>query len=179
MAKADDGTSTARIPLGAAKALLVKNFQAPQRLLIELAAGRMPVWDESGNPLGPGDWQFNFEESTARAMIGVSPSGAPNYGPIHYGVAVSCAAVVALLPKDAIEHEEADGADEDEKVGWQVSRVLSVLPKLYPPDGKVPDNVPIATVQERVGQELAADSKNRGVKPPSWDAVKSALGRGK
>ena len=66
------------MPLGAAKALLVEGFQSPQRLRDELAAGRMPCWDASGNAPGPEFWrsfEVNFEESMARTLLRISESG--------------------------------------------------------------------------------------------------------
>ena len=56
-------------------------------------------------------------------------------------------------------------------------RVLPVLKKLYPPDGKAPDDVPTEDVRALVNKKLADDSKNRGLADPSWDTVNRALGR--
>ncbi len=48
---------------------------------------------------------------------------------------------------------------------------------VYPPDGKVPDDVPTGVVRKQVNDLLAPDSKNRGLGDVSWDTVKRALGR--
>jgi hypothetical protein len=59
------------------------------------------------------------------------------------------------------------------------------LPKLYPPDGKVPDRVPTETVRQRVAVELARENEvliHRGepaMLAPSWETVHRALGRDK
>ena len=66
---------------------------------------------------------------------------------------------------------------------YQQEPVLRHLPKLYPPDGKVPDRVPTETVRQRVLVELAHKNEElirMGVPPmpaPSWETVHRALGR--
>ena len=66
---------------------------------------------------------------------------------------------------------------------YQQEPVLRHLPKLYPPDGKVPDRVPTETVRQRVLAELAHKNEElirMGVPPmpaPSWETVHRALGR--
>jgi hypothetical protein len=68
---------------------------------------------------------------------------------------------------------------------YQQDPVLLCLPKLYPPDGEVPDRVPTETVRQRVLAELAHENEElirRGVPPvrgPSWETVHRALGRDK
>ena len=68
---------------------------------------------------------------------------------------------------------------------YQQEPVLLCLPKLYPPDGEVPDRVPTETVRQRVLAELAHENEElirRGVPPmpgPSWETVHRALGRDK
>jgi hypothetical protein len=63
------------------------------------------------------------------------------------------------------------------EAGRQRRRVLQALKKRYPPDGKVPDDVPTEVVRGQVIEELLADSKNRGLADPSWDTVNRTLGR--
>jgi hypothetical protein len=58
-----------------------------------------------------------------------------------------------------------------------MGRVLKVLKKLYPPDGKVPDDVSTETVRARVNTELAVDTRMKEVAAPSWDTINRALGR--
>ena len=78
----------------------------------------------------------------------------------------------ALLPD-----ESRDELRENEKeAGPQQRRVLEALKKLYPPEGKVPDDVPTEVVRGQVTKELSADSKNREKAAPSWDTVHRALG---
>jgi hypothetical protein len=84
------------------------------------------------------------------------------------GIKVSSAHLRALLP---------GAPDENKKVGSQKGRVLSVLKKLYPPDGKVPDDIPTEAVRGQVAGELSEDSKNRGIATPSWDTINRVLGR--
>jgi hypothetical protein len=68
---------------------------------------------------------------------------------------------------------------------YQQEPVLLCLPKLYPPDGEVPDRVPTETVRQRVLAELACENEElirRGIPPmpgPSWETVHRALGRDK
>lgn len=181
MAEADKKTSTQITP-GEARDLLVKVYGstriADELLREAIAAGRVPCGAQLiiGPAPGPEFWRsarIDYSEGSARVPYQIFVLGGGGDPPVTtecYGIWLSRAHVLPLLP-------EVPSKDKEE--GWQVRRVLSVLPTLYPPDGKVPDSVPIATVEERVGQELAADSKNRGVALPSWDAVKSALGRGK
>jgi hypothetical protein len=93
---------------------------------------------------------------------------ARRHGAQALGVRVSARHMRALLPK--VPHE-------NEKLGPQLRRVLQALKKLYPPDGKVPNDVPTAIVQGQVSKELSVDSKNRELAAPSWDTVNRALGR--
>jgi hypothetical protein len=68
---------------------------------------------------------------------------------------------------------------------YQQEPVLRCLPKLYPPDGKVPDRVPTETVRQQVAAELAHENYElirRGEPPmpaPSWETVHRAIGRDK
>ena len=67
----------------------------------------------------------------------------------------------ALLP---------NGPNTNKKAGPQVRRVMQVLKTLYPPDGKVSDDVSTEVVRGRVNDELSADSTNREKAAPSSDA---------
>ena len=68
---------------------------------------------------------------------------------------------------------------------YQQEPVLRHLPKLFPPNGKVPDRVPTETVRQRVAAELARENEElirRGqpaMPAPSWETVHRALGRDK
>ena len=86
-----------------------------------------------------------------------------------FGIKVSRSHLLAALP----EESRADGRE----AGPQQRRALKVLKRLYPPDGKVPDDVSTGVVRGRVAEELAADSKNRELGAPSWDTINRALGR--
>jgi hypothetical protein len=90
------------------------------------------------------------------------------FGARAMGIRVSRAHFRALLPK---------GPNPNKKAGPQVRRVLQVLKKLYPPDGRVPDDVSTEVVRGRVNEELSPDSTNRELAAPSWDTVNRALGR--
>jgi hypothetical protein len=73
--------------------------------------------------------------------------------------------------------EERDGPRKNGNAGVQQRRVLPVLKKLYPPDGKVPDDVPTETVRGLVNDELASENRRLGLREASWDSVNRALGR--
>ena len=103
------------------------------------------------------DWEANDADERRR------------HGARAFGVRVSRAHLRALLP---------GVPDGNEKVGTQTRRVLKVLKKLYPPDGKVSDDVSTEVVRAQVSKELSADNKNQELAAPSWDTVKRALGRG-
>jgi hypothetical protein len=85
------------------------------------------------------------------------------------GIKVSLKHLHALLPSEPRENEKA---------GRQHRRVSKALKKIYPPDGKVSDDIPTEVVRGKVAAELSADSKNRELAAPSWDTVTRALGRG-
>ena len=102
------------------------------------------------------DWEDNAADEVRR------------HGAQALGIRVSRTHLRALLP---------GVPDGNEKVGPQRRRVLQVLKKLFPPHGKVPDDVSTEVVRGRVNEELAADSRNRGLAAPSWDTVNRALGR--
>jgi hypothetical protein len=91
------------------------------------------------------------------------------FGARALGIKVSRTHLAALLPSEPRENEKA---------GRQMRRVLEALKKRYPPDGKVPDDIPTEVVRGLVAEELSADSKNRELAAPSWDTVSRALGRG-
>jgi hypothetical protein len=61
--------------------------------------------------------------------------------------------------------------------GPQVRRVLRVLPQLFPPEGKVPDEVPTETVRGQVAKVLESENRRLGLRNPGWDSVRRALGR--
>jgi hypothetical protein len=84
------------------------------------------------------------------------------------GIKVSSTHLAELLPEEPRENEKA---------GRQMRRVLKALKTCYPPDGKVPDDIPTEDVRGHVAEELSADSKNRELAAPSWDTVNRALGR--
>jgi hypothetical protein len=80
--------------------------------------------------------------------------------------------------KSAVKRRDAKG-------GRKYRQVLSVLPKLYPPDGKVPDSVSTETVRQEVIADLTATArlaaKLKGGEPKSvqisWETANRALGR--
>ncbi len=88
---------------------------------------------------------IDWEDSCARESAGD--------GAQALGIRVSRMHVRALLPG-------VPGGNE--KVGAQMRRVLRALKKLYPPDGKVPDDISTEVVRGQVNKELSADSRNRG-----------------
>jgi hypothetical protein len=62
---------------------------------------------------------------------------------------------------------------------WQANRLTPVLKKLYPPDGEVSQEVPLAAVYKRVCDELDRDSKENKIAIPSIDTVARTIGRRK
>jgi hypothetical protein len=86
------------------------------------------------------------------------------------GIKVSRTHLLELLPATSRANKNA---------GRQMRRVLPLVKKYYPPDGKAPDSVLTKAVQARVNAELALDSKNQGLGDASWDTVNRALGRDK
>lgn len=103
-------------------------------------------------------WDENKNGAREKSMFGAKA----------LGIRVPSPHLRALLP---------GAPDENKKVGSQKGRVLSVLKKLYPPDGKVPDDIPTEVVRGQVAGELSDDSKKREIATPSWDTVSRALGR--
>jgi hypothetical protein len=89
-----------------------------------------------------------------------------------------------LLPK--LFRDGAPQRKPNPEGGRQLRRVRGVLPKLYPPDGKVPDSVSTETVRQNVIAEFKIvalkAAKLEGGEPKgvevSWDTVHRALGRG-
>ncbi|MGX9429724.1 MULTISPECIES: hypothetical protein [Bradyrhizobium] len=57
--------------------------------------------------------------------------------------------------------------------GWQVRRIIDLLPEAFPPDGRVPSNFSLKVVQAR----LKPAFEKRGLKEPSTDSISRALGR--
>jgi hypothetical protein len=62
--------------------------------------------------------------------------------------------------------------------GPQMGRVQLALKKRYPPDGRAP-GISTKAVRKLIVEDLAEDSKQRGLAAPSWDTVNRALGRAK
>ena len=162
------------MPLGAAKALLVEGFQSPQRLRDELAAGRMPCWDASGNAPGPEFWrsfEVNFEESMARTLLRISESGDAIYGPWHYGLTVSTAHVLALVaPPDPLTAAEASSLPTA-SVGAPAAAPAPphAVPKAAPADVRWGRDTP--------GWARATVRRLRGEKKISEDIWAAELGR--
>jgi hypothetical protein len=75
----------------------------------------------------------------------------------------------AVSPPEQGESQEATGP--------QIRRAKQALKKLFPPDGKAPDNMSTEDVRGKVNKELAPDTKNRGSADISWDTMQRALGR--
>ena len=89
------------------------------------------------------------------------------------GIKVSRKHLRALLHDESREEPRED----EKEAGPQQRRILPVLTKLFPPDGKVPDDVPTETVRGRVNDELASENERFGLREASWDSVNRALGR--
>ena len=72
---------------------------------------------------------------------------------------------------------EKTEAEVPAKKKSQIDRVCRVLPKLYPPDGKVPANIDVETVRGKVANKLALESKELAKADPSWNTVDRAIKR--
>jgi hypothetical protein len=186
MAEAKHGTSTVRMSLREAHALLVgahgSRPYAELRLREEGQADRLP-WGylrKTGDASDAEFWpsaRINFEESSADVgytmfVVGPGVGDAGVRRTEYYGIWVSRAHVQALLPAEPSTDEEKPSS----RLGPQMRRVLQALKKAYPPGGKPPDGVPTKVVWARVCEELKDDSEKKGLAAPSWDTVKRALG---
>jgi hypothetical protein len=178
MAKAGKKSSTEITP-GQARDLLVKVYGstriADELLREAIAAGRVSWRAQlvAGPRPGPEFWRsarIDYSEGSAREAYRIVVFDGRDLPATTecYGIWLSRAHVLALLP---------GVPRETKRDGRQMRRVLPALKKLYPPDGKAPDDVSTEAARARVNQELAVDSKNRGLAAASWDTVNRALGR--
>jgi hypothetical protein len=197
VAGADDTTSTKRIWLRQAWALVAEAYGnlTEEVLTEELAEGRVRSWDDSG-PIKPEFWCLDLEINPARnsarerifRMMVLDPSSgrvtdSSNPPCEHHGITLAHADVRALLP--TAETAPLRTTEAKTREGRQAKRVLRVLPKCYPPDGKVPDDIPTTSVQQKVNAELEREAKELGLtgndrpNKVSWETVDRALGRSK
>jgi hypothetical protein len=165
MAKADDGVS---ISLRDAKALLVSGYgsaQLAEELLVEeLATGRMP-WKykiaRDNSPTSDREfWRFgpkvDYEESSARTMYVPGPS--------YYGITVSRAHVVALLPEETGEHEEA--AASKVWIAAEARRMKAA--------GEIPTKITDFARDLARRMRKAADA-DRSIRPIKWESIRNML----
>ena len=73
----------------------------------------------------------------------------------------------------------ATPAQPTKKRKHQADRIDTVLRKIYPPDGIVPEDVPTMAVHRQLGMELEAENRRLGLVTPSYDTVARRLGRQK
>jgi hypothetical protein len=189
MAKAGDKISTKRIWLCQTWALLAKAYgDLTEKVLTEaLIESRVPSWDDSGRSIKPEFWRpkpvfapaKNLARQRAYRITFIGPGTGPvtdsSYPPVceHHGITLGHAEVRALLPPSV--HTTEKLAEED---GPQISRTKEALKKRYPPDGRAL-GISTKAVRKLIVEDLADDSKKRGLADPSWDTVKRALGRDK
>jgi hypothetical protein len=88
---------------------------------------------------------------------------------MFWGVKVLQAAVVALLPSAPLT------VPVKRRSGPQINRVRKVMPRLFPPKGKVPVGTSVETVWSKVVAELKADSKAKNMNDPSPDVVEAVI----
>ncbi|MBB4261412.1 MULTISPECIES: hypothetical protein [unclassified Bradyrhizobium] len=81
-------------------------------------------------------------------------------------------------PQQGGEPKENQKRANKSRVSRQQLRVQEALKEIYPPDGKVTDEIPTSFVLGRVAHKLSSGTENRGLAAPSWDTVNRALGRG-
>ena len=145
---------------------------APVTLSVEYFCGDPRFWGD-----GP---EIDWENDCAREKA--------TWGAEALGIKMSRTHLLTLLPQGPAGNEKVDllpSGDEKvsplpgrrKKMAPQQRRVLQALKKLFPPHGKVPDDVSTGIVHARVSRELAADSRSRGLAVPSLDTVNRALGR--
>ena len=107
-----------------------------------------------------------------------------------YMIEVVAADVLAQLPDRRIAQRPTTPAQAEARSGGgkQSAKVRRLLPKCYPPDGAVSDEIPTKTVQQVIIAKLEEEARSEGVlkdkqsklpNPPSWDVVNRVLGRGK
>jgi hypothetical protein len=213
MAKADSHHSMGRtVSLVDARALLLRSYQSTglvdEKLLKALEEGRVRSSrireDGTRDELDPAFWrdERDYAGCVTRLYVNWSENSAchgylavlldpgrelPALPEPAYAITVSLADVRALLPT---AEQTAPLQTTQAKIvkGPQAKRVLRVLPKCFPPDGKVSDDITTTTVQQVVVAELEREAREKGQlkdknsklpNPPSWETVNRVLGRGK
>jgi hypothetical protein len=183
---ADDKTSTKRIWFCQGWARVAEAYgDLTEEVLTEaLAESRVRSWDDTGSPIEPEFYRLNLEINPARnsarertytmmvldSDVPVTESSDPSHE--HHGITLAHADVLALLRVPPLAGKEVPGE------GPQLSRTRQALKKRYPPDGCAP-GIATKAVRKLIVEDLADDSKKRGLADPSWDTVKRALGRDK
>jgi hypothetical protein len=187
MAKAGPQISTDtapdRLTVDAAIRLLspqlgITPHEACELLNAALRAAKVRLW------AGDAVVDPNFTATHLRAAVRIAPDGRWSAAiettrvaleqPVDsYAWAVSNAHVAELLREKSGWH--AGEVIQQFRQGPQIDRVRRVLPKLYPPDGKVPAGVTVAAVWGKVAAELAPESEAKGMAEPSWDVVDAVI----
>ena len=184
MAKADGTTSTDRMPLKEAYALLVEVYGSPTPakglLLDELFAGRMP-W---GSLLQKGEasddfWKsrprVNFEENSAsnrpyvRAFYvggGIIDPPEPLRGCEHFGIWLSRPHVLALLPEDhPHKNEQVRGAGV-----WIAAEV-----KRMKEAGDIPDGIGITEFSRELARRMKKAAATSDLRPIKARSIENRL----
>lgn len=118
--------------------------------------------------------QFKATEDFAKRIEGAAKSlGRPR------PVVIVQSSSNQSLPERAQPSSEQNAALRNSKSrkASQQDRVRRVLPKIFPPDGAVPDHVSTKEVWGKVAAELASENKQKGLAEPSWESVARAIGR--
>jgi hypothetical protein len=104
--------------------------------------------------------------------------GSPDIGAseIRQKHALGAAGITTQPPVIAprqIHHLEPGGLPKPAKTeGFQTRRIDAVAKRLYPPDGRPPDDITTAALTRVIRNELDPESRQRGMKNPGPDAVR-------
>jgi hypothetical protein len=179
MAKADDGITTDRMLLGAAKACLVEGYGSPQiadeLLREEGTAGRLP-WGylrKNGDAADDEFWhsaRINFEENSARlgyTLFFVGPGVGRDdrlHSTEYLGIWVSRAHVLALLPEDSRQQKTGAAA----WIAAEAGRMTK--------DGEIPAGIKITDFARLLAHRMnKAAIRNRSIHPIAATSIKNKL----
>ena len=185
MAKATRTTSTDRMPLREARALLVEVYGSPRlaegMLRDGLAAGGMP-WGsllqkgETSDDFWKSQPRVNFEENSASNKPyvrmfyvggGIIDPPEPPLGCEHFGIWLSRPHVLALLPEDhPHKNEQVRGAGV--WITAEVKRMKEV--------GKIPDGIGITEFSHDLAQRMKeAAATNRSIRAIKARSIENGL----
>jgi hypothetical protein len=173
MAKAENKSSTNRVSGDQSLAGLYNQLLLNRHFRSE-AMRKLTAWLKSDEfeiiPPLPSSWQL--EIGPQDELLVVTATGRLDARRVILRPRISPLKAVPLGPRaQAALNAMTFGAHaaKKQRLGWQERRVRPLLLKLYPPDGKVPDDVPTAVVHGQIEKVLP--------KPPAWNTINRILGR--